>query len=312
VDVKTTISVGRPELKSYWSPDNLETGEIICAVRSTLKNRDEGMSEHRIQGIFHSHAYDNISVPLTYFQLNNNLFNPCYFHTPKAFFGVKGPPDIQVPHIDADVTDYCIANGKYLAAIFYLPSEDPAALLRKALPPCQRDFVPVAAELIKRKLRHLLSHYLADYCLSKIKNKESIDTDAVTHVLWSICEPYPDQELFLRTLLQASAILPIVRCAHHPDEGVERMNIEVAWGERGRLILRARCPTNRTLSTTFLAYSWKTLETLVYGGPGISVCDAPDCGCLTHMYDGRKIGRRYCSRYGDHRPNNSPLSRIFF
>jgi hypothetical protein len=69
-----------------------------------------------------------------------------------------------------------------------------------------------------------------------------------------------------------------------------------------KLILRAYCPAK--LGTTILAYSRVTLGELLYGSPGVWVCDAPGCGCLTHIHDGETIGRSSCSRYGDHRSWN--------
>jgi hypothetical protein len=309
VDVKTTIRVGRRgrrELKSYWSPDNLPlTEEVICAVTSTSDSSDAPKSQHCIQGIFCSLIYDKISVGLNYFKLDRNLLNVCYFQPPAIFFDREALAP-QVPPPDADVVEYCVENGRYLEAIFHLPTRDVAALLRKALPSCHHDFVPTAAELMSRQKRQLLPHYAADYLLGKIVHQESIDKEVVEEVLWSIFEPSEDQKKYLRFLMQAWKILPRVRCAHC-GEGIERMDVEPNWGERAKLILRARCATDRKLTTTFLAYSWKTFDALLYGERGISVCDAPDCGCLTHVYDDpetgrRTIGRRNCSKYGEHAP----------
>lgn len=302
IDVKTTISVGRSsplELKCYWAPSNLpETGEIICAVRSTSENRDSLVSRHHIQGIFHPPIYENISVRLKHFKLSNPLLNACYFHSPKIFFGVKGPIAPQLPSIDPDVVDYCVENAKYLDAIFHPTTHDIGVPLSKILPPGHQDFVPIASELMNREMRHLIPHYLADYFLEKIIRKESIDMDAIRKAVWPIFTPSADQEKYLTILVQVQEILSSVRCAHHPNkEGIEDMDIKVVSGEK--LILRACCPTDPQLGTTLLAYSWKTLEPLIYGRPGISVCDAPGCGCLTHVYHGEKIGRRTCNRYGD-------------
>lgn len=306
MDVKTTISVGRAgrrELKSYWSPyELLKTGEILCAVRSSSDHSEALVSEHHIQGIFHPPIYGSRPVPLKHFQLDNPLLNVCYFHPPEIFFPVKRSLAPQVPVIDSDVIDYCAENGKFLAAIFHQPTQDVGALLRKALPGCHHDFVPVAAELMNRKLSHLLPHYLADDWLERIIRQKPIDVKAVKDVLWSIFEPSKDQNDYLDLLVKVRTILSTVYCAHHPDEGVERMNIEPVWGEGAKLILRARCPTDRHLTTTFLAYCWKTGETLVYDkdDPNISFCDYPGCGCLTHTtYDGKRIGRRNCPRYGE-------------
>jgi len=300
VDVKTTISVGRFELKSYWSSDgSSETGEIICAVRSWLNQRDDLTSQHRIQGIFHALAYGEMPLHLKYFTLNSGLRNVCYFHSPRIFFNLKSALPPPVPPIDTDVIEYCAQNKEYLPAILDLMTGNAIALLRTALPPCHQSFAPIAAELMKRKMRHLLPHYLADHILDKILHKESLDSDAIEKVLWSVFEPSQDQKRYLQTLMRACKILPRVRCAHHPDEGIKDMSIEVKLRER-KLILYARCGIDPSLKTTLVAYCWKTLEVLVYRDPGISVCDAPRCGCLTHMLGRDRIGRRTCPKYGDH------------
>jgi len=314
VDVKTTISVGRAEQRCYWSPDGHSDGEIICAVRSDSDKLDSLISRHHIQGIFHSRVYDGIEAKLKQVgkelkQLTGDkpLLNACYFHSPWMFFGVSvrgASPAPPAPPIDGDVIEYCAENREYLPAIFHLNSQDAAPLLRKALPECHHDFVPVAAELMKGKQTYLLPHYLADYCLTKILAKEPIDTEAVEKVIWSVFKPLGDQKRYLESLMQAWEVLPTVRCASHPDEGIEDMDINVVpGGEKRKLILRAQCSTIRELTTTILAYSRKTGETLVYGsrdsdGHSISVCDAEGCGCLTHMHNFERIGRKRCPRYG--------------
>lgn len=303
IDVKTTISVGRSELKSYWSSrESCDTGEIICAIASNIKSLNERSSRHLIQGIFHAVSYETVSVPLQFFTLDRPLRNACYFHPLDIFFLQRKSPCPSVRTIDDDVIDFCVRNGQHLPAIFRISARDDALkLLRIALPSLHHDFAPVAAELMTRDMCHLLPHYLADYILKKIVSKEAVDGDVLAKVLWSVFLPTRDQIRYLEVLMRASKILPRLRCAHHGSENIEGMDIDVQWG-KGKLILRARCGANPRLATTFLAYSWKTLETLVYGDPGISICDAPDCGCLTHEHDGRRIGRRSCAKYGDRVP----------
>ncbi len=65
--------------------------------------------------------------------------------------------------------------------------------------------------------------------------------------------------------MQACDILPSVSCAHHPDEGIAEMDININIRPGKKPIIRAKCPSNPKLKTTVLAYSWKTGETLVYG-----------------------------------------------
>ena len=302
VDVKATISVGfagRCELKCYWSPDgSSDTGEIICAVRSEVGRRDELTSRQYIQGIFHPDAYREMPVLLKYFTLDGNLRNACYFHSPHIFFKVKSALAPPIQRIDEDVIEYCVQNSKYLPAVFHLMAGDTAMLLREVLPPCHQDFALIAAEMMSRGLRHLLPHYLADYILDKILNKRSIDPDAIEKIIWSVFMPNMDQKKYLQILMKVCRCLPHVRCAHHPDESIGDMDIDITES-RGKLILYARCGVDPSLKTTFLAYSWKTLEVLVYRDRGISVCDAPRCGCLTHLYRGKKLGKRTCTKYGE-------------
>lgn len=306
IDVKATISVGgrgRREFKTHWSPGNLvETGEIICSITSDIGLLKEETSHHYIQGIFSAACYGETSQNLRHFKLDKNLLNACYFHSPDIFFGrIDVPP---APVIDEDVIDYCVSNRQYLSAIFSLGIRDAEPLLRRASPTLS-DFIPVASKLMNRNAAYLLPHFLADYLMEKIIKKESMDTAAIENVIWSIYEPYEHQKKYLRALISVYDILPKVRCAHHPHERIEDMDIEISW-KMGRPILRARCPTNRELSTTFLAYSWWTLETLIYDDPrgSVAVCDAPGCGCLTHTVrdyktgELRRIGRIDCINYG--------------
>lgn len=74
------------------------------------------------------------------------------------------------------------------------------------------------------------------------------------------------------------------------------MDIEVYEGSKPTL--KARCSHDPTQKTTFFTYSWKTGETLIYGEPGIESCDHPDCGCLIHLHDNKKIGKLSCPSYG--------------
>jgi hypothetical protein len=317
VDVKTTLNYGQTGLKNHWFRKGIDANEIICAVHSSWEDDGRQKSHyvlhkghhddqqkyyhhHYVQGIFHATVYREIARELKYFPPTNNSLNACYFHPPENFFGVMGSPEPQVPPLDQDVVEYCARNAKYLSAILRLPRPDATVLLKNVLPECHQDFVPLAAELMNRNMRHLLPLYQADYILTKIGLKETMKLDDVNDISSSIFEPNEYQKLYLESLLRVAKILPKVRCIDCDDShGIDEMDIEVRWGREERVvpIVRARCKYKPKAHTTVLAYSRKTFETLVYGNAGVSVC-GKECGCLTHIYDGQRIGKTGCPRYG--------------
>ena len=117
-----------------------------------------------------------------------------------------------------------------LIAIIFSMLESPKQLqsfLEEQLPDIHHDFIPIVLELASKRSIQILPHYLADYLLKKIINKEEINPQSVTHIMFSICFPNSSQILYIQNLLKLVHILPKVRCKWHHEEDIKDMEIRL-------------------------------------------------------------------------------------
>ena len=309
IDVKTTIGVGRRHLKSYYSAKGTTyENEIILGIKSSAEKRDiigtnEDISDHTIQGIFDPSLYNKINLELNYFLASTKLVNACYFQSLQSYFNLKPNYINRISNYDDDVFDYLIMTRNSLSAVFYLTvNYFPKKLertLKLILPVVHHDLIAIITELNSKNSLALLPHYLADYLIGKIQDKEEIISEAINHAVCSIFWFHEDKQKYIKNLLKLSRVLPKVRCKFHQKESMKEMDIKLYEGKGPIPTIYAQCSKEPTNRTTIFTYSWKTGETLIYGNTGVEVCDSSSCGCLTHLNYGIRYGRRSCNKYGE-------------
>ena len=136
--------------------------------------------------------------------------------------------------------------------------------------------------------------------------KKEIKSKAIEEIIYPIYRPYKHQKMYLDNLFNASEAMKNVRCVNHPDETIDDMGVECYSEFVSVPTLKACCKDDQKVKTTFYTYSWRTGETLASGIPLTNnkrevprTCDFKNCGCLTHLHDGNRIGKRSCKKYGE-------------
>jgi len=302
VDIKTTLGIGKRHMPIYYSTRNKDNdNEIIVGISSKSETLESIDSTHLIQGIFDPNIYKKLKTPLKFFTPHKNLINPCYFSSLEYYFNLTPKHNSQTISYSKEFVTYCIKSKQYLKALINTSLhtlKHIKFISEQVLHEHHLDFIPIIEELAEKKLIHLLPHYLADYLIAKIINKAPIDNDSITNTLYLFHTPSPDQKKYIENLLLAKESLLTLRCNFHPEESIKEMDVEFYCGNNGQPILRARCSKDPQLKTTFFTYSWRSGETLIYNNDDIKLCDAPRCGCLTHVYWNERIGRSTCEKYG--------------
>ena len=298
IDVKTTINFGRPGQRVHWLPDPTAQweNEVICGVVSWQERRGHPESHHEIVGILDRSVYQNLPE-LVYFKPHKTCLNACFLQPPAAYFGVLGVRS-NCEAFEPDVLEFCLDKRLFLSGIIRCAPAILEKSTERFVPPALGALTKPLGALLRHDCVQLLPHYLADFFLMKIIAKEKIDADLVWELTTQLYPSSDRQEDYLNMLARLSNVLPSVRCAHHPDEGIDEMDIEPDTGA-SRLIIYARCGRERGRKSTLHTYCWKTLETLTFGDAGVDQCDARGCGCLTHLDRyGTRVGRKGCRRYG--------------
>jgi hypothetical protein len=303
VDTKTTLGIGKRHMPIYYSTRNKNNdNEIIVGISSRSETLESEYSTHLIQGIFDPNIYKKLKTPLKFFTPHKNLINPCYFSSLEYYFNLTPKHNSQTISYSEEFVTCCIKSKQYLKALINTSLhtlKHIKFISEQLLHEHHLDFIPIIEELAEKKLIHLLPHYLADYLIAKIINKAPIDNDSITNTLYLFHTPSPDQKKYIENLLLAKESLLTLRCNFHPEESIKEMDVEFYCGNNGQPILRARCSKDPQLKTTFFTYSWRSGETLIYNNDDdIKLCDAPRCGCLTHVYWNERIGRSTCEKYG--------------
>jgi hypothetical protein len=294
IDVKTTIGLGRLKAIPFHSRTK-DSKEIQIAVKSECFNpRSPYYTQHNILGIFDPSRYRDINAPLKYLPIFTQVKNACYFQPLEEYFDV-------LPNINGKIIDYnqevidswikidSLPKQKNyevnynLITIIFLMLDYPVrlnAFLKKQLPAIHHDFIPVIIELAAKKSIQLLPHYLTDYLIKKIYNKEEIDQKSIVHIMFSICFPNVSQRLYIENLFKLLEIIPDVCCKWHPEESIKDMELRYIEGDIPTF--QAQCPQDPSKRTTIYTYSWKTYETLFYKKN--LQCKDNNCGGLTHEW----------------------------
>lgn len=316
IDVKTTVGLGRLKAIPFYSRSK-DTAEIQVAVKSEcLNTRNPFYTQHNILGIFDPLIYNCIKSPLIYLPVYSQVKNPCYFQPLEDYFNLLQNINDNIINYDQVVLDDwikldCAPKKKIhevnynLISIIYLMLDYPERLssfLTTQLPENHHDFIPIVLELAEKKSIQLLPHYLADYLMKKIHNREAINQQSVVHVMFSLCFPNVSQRLYIENLFKLIEIIPEVRCKWHPEEDIKDM--EIRYREGDIPTFQVQCPQDPNKRTTIYSYSWKTYDTLLYKKN--PQCNDANCGGLTHQwfdYDeeskkNKTICKSTCTQHG--------------
>ena len=304
IDVKTTIGLNRLKAIPFHSRTKDEK-EIQVAVKSECFNtRNPHLTQHNILGIFDPSKYRDINIPLQYLQVFSRVKNACYFQPLEEYFDVLPDINDKIINYNQDVVDSWIKidvlptqrihEVNYnLITIIFLMLDYPKKLtifLKTHLPKIHHDFIPIVIELAAKKSIQLLPHYLADYLIKKIYNKEEIDQKSLVHIIYSVCFPNTSQRLYIENLFKLLEIIPEVCCKWHPEENIKDMELRYIEGDIPTF--QVQCPQDPSKRTTIYTYSWKTYDVLFYKKN--SQCKDDNCGGLTHeWFDYAEESKKY-------------------
>jgi hypothetical protein len=317
IDVKTTLSIGENyrEMPYYTRNEQVVQNEVQVGISSSVSKSSDEISFHCIQGIFDPSIYNKIDLELKYLSVSSKLKNPCYFHPLKSYF--LETHKYENFNYDEDVIEYWVKSHN-LTAIFHSIGDSSVALkslLEFQLKDFHYDLIPIILELVEKESIFLLPHYFADYLLSKIHNKQKIDTNLVD-IVSSIFQLNEDQEIYIKNLFKLVKVLPKVTCKWHPEEGIKDMEIKFLDGHIPTF--QVVCSHDPQKQTTIYSYSWKTGQTVIYSKE--AVCPSTNCGGLTHKrkdYFSKQVEifcKSSCITYGReaHNSNNSRESNEAF